>query len=317
MSVRSLVCCRAHLMKLLLSYLRPYWKLVLLALLLATVNQVFSLLDPLIFRHVIDEYATRFDQYSTGAVPARGDPAAPGRGRGRLRLPRRQELPGLLRQCRHPAARRAALLGRDPALARAALPALRGPAERGDPRQAPEGAHGRREARLGRHQRRLPDAGRRRLRRRLRLQRALADRARVLRHGAAARLALVGALAADQGRAEDDRGRDDGARGVDHGVAAQHRARQEHGPRRPGGGAPQRHHRPHPGPGAAEGALPAQPELHPGHGRQRAADVDPLPDAVPHLRAADHGRPVLRALDLLLLHLRAAAGARHRHQHLP
>jgi ATP-binding cassette subfamily B protein len=53
-------------MKLLLWYLRPYWRLVLLALLLATVNQVFSLLDPLIFRHVIDEYATRFDQYSTG-----------------------------------------------------------------------------------------------------------------------------------------------------------------------------------------------------------------------------------------------------------
>jgi ATP-binding cassette subfamily B protein len=54
-------------MKLLLSYLRPHWKLVLLALLLATVNQVFSLLDPLIFRHVIDQYATRFDHYSTGA----------------------------------------------------------------------------------------------------------------------------------------------------------------------------------------------------------------------------------------------------------
>ncbi len=54
-------------MKLLLSYLRPHWKLVLLALLLATVNQVFSLLDPLIFRHVIDEYATRFDRYTTGA----------------------------------------------------------------------------------------------------------------------------------------------------------------------------------------------------------------------------------------------------------
>ena len=52
-------------MKLLLAYLKPYWKLVLLALLLAAVNQVFSLLDPLIFRHVIDEYATRFDQYST------------------------------------------------------------------------------------------------------------------------------------------------------------------------------------------------------------------------------------------------------------
>jgi ATP-binding cassette, subfamily B, bacterial len=52
-------------MKLLLSYLRPHWRLVLFALLLATINQVFSLLDPLIFRHVIDQYATRFDHYST------------------------------------------------------------------------------------------------------------------------------------------------------------------------------------------------------------------------------------------------------------
>ena len=33
---------------------------------LATINQVFSLLDPLIFRHVIDEYATRFQEYTTG-----------------------------------------------------------------------------------------------------------------------------------------------------------------------------------------------------------------------------------------------------------
>jgi ATP-binding cassette, subfamily B, bacterial len=51
-------------MKLLLSYLRQYWKLVAFALLLAAVNQTFSLLDPLIFRHVIDEYATRFKEYS-------------------------------------------------------------------------------------------------------------------------------------------------------------------------------------------------------------------------------------------------------------
>ncbi len=47
-------------MKLLYSYLRRYWPLILLALLLATINQVFSLLDPLIFRYVIDRYATRF-----------------------------------------------------------------------------------------------------------------------------------------------------------------------------------------------------------------------------------------------------------------
>jgi len=53
-------------MRLLYSYLRRYWGLVLLALLLAAVNQVFSLLDPLIFRHVIDTYATRYREYTTG-----------------------------------------------------------------------------------------------------------------------------------------------------------------------------------------------------------------------------------------------------------
>ncbi|MEO8399970.1 MAG: ABC transporter ATP-binding protein, partial [Ignavibacteriaceae bacterium] len=52
-------------MKLLLSYLKNYWKLVLLALFLAAVNQIFSLLDPYIFRIVIDKYATKFQQYST------------------------------------------------------------------------------------------------------------------------------------------------------------------------------------------------------------------------------------------------------------
>jgi ATP-binding cassette subfamily B protein len=54
-------------MKLLYSYLRSYWRLVALALVLAAINQVFSLLDPLILRHVIDEYATKFSEYSTGA----------------------------------------------------------------------------------------------------------------------------------------------------------------------------------------------------------------------------------------------------------
>src|SRR5688572_24635271 len=52
-------------MKLLYSYLRQYWALVALALTLATINQVFSLLDPLILRHVIDRYATRFQEYTT------------------------------------------------------------------------------------------------------------------------------------------------------------------------------------------------------------------------------------------------------------
>ena len=52
-------------MDLLLSYLRKYRRLILLALVLAATNQVFSLLDPLIFRHVIDDYATRFREYQT------------------------------------------------------------------------------------------------------------------------------------------------------------------------------------------------------------------------------------------------------------
>jgi ATP-binding cassette subfamily B protein len=51
-------------MQLLYSYLKKYWKILALSLFLAAVNQVFSLLDPLIFRHVIDGYATKFDQYT-------------------------------------------------------------------------------------------------------------------------------------------------------------------------------------------------------------------------------------------------------------
>jgi ABC-type multidrug transport system fused ATPase/permease subunit len=58
-------------MDILKEYLRQYWKLLLLALFLAATNQVFSLLDPLIFRHIIDEYATKFTQYTTGTVRAR------------------------------------------------------------------------------------------------------------------------------------------------------------------------------------------------------------------------------------------------------
>jgi ATP-binding cassette subfamily B protein len=53
-------------MMLLYRYLKGYWPLVALALVLAAINQIFSLLDPLIFRHVIDGYATRFSEYTTG-----------------------------------------------------------------------------------------------------------------------------------------------------------------------------------------------------------------------------------------------------------
>src|SRR5262245_14895876 len=53
-------------MKLLYSYLRRYWPLVVLTLVLAAINQLFSLMDPFIFRYVIDEYATKYNQYTTG-----------------------------------------------------------------------------------------------------------------------------------------------------------------------------------------------------------------------------------------------------------
>lgn len=52
-------------MKTLYRYIRHYRGLIALSLVLAAVNQIFSLLDPLIFRYVIDRYATRFSQYST------------------------------------------------------------------------------------------------------------------------------------------------------------------------------------------------------------------------------------------------------------
>jgi len=51
-------------MSLLLTYLKPHMRLVLLALILAAINQTFSLLDPYIFRLIIDGYATKFHQYS-------------------------------------------------------------------------------------------------------------------------------------------------------------------------------------------------------------------------------------------------------------
>src|SRR2546422_11727419 len=46
-------------------YRRHYWKLAAAALCLAAINQIFSLLDPAIFRHIIDSYATRHRDYTS------------------------------------------------------------------------------------------------------------------------------------------------------------------------------------------------------------------------------------------------------------
>lgn len=51
-------------MSIFLHYLKKYWKLCTLTLFLASINQTFSLLDPYIFRFVIDNYATKPDLYT-------------------------------------------------------------------------------------------------------------------------------------------------------------------------------------------------------------------------------------------------------------
>lgn len=52
-------------MKLLWLYLKNYKQTLILALALATINQVFSLLDPQIFRYLIDNYANRAHELSS------------------------------------------------------------------------------------------------------------------------------------------------------------------------------------------------------------------------------------------------------------
>lgn len=49
-------------MDILYSYVKRYWKLLVFALVLAAINQIFSLLDPYIFRLILDNYATKFEQ---------------------------------------------------------------------------------------------------------------------------------------------------------------------------------------------------------------------------------------------------------------
>ncbi len=52
-------------MKLLYSYLKQYKSLVLLALVLATINQVFSLINPGIFQHIVDSYLTKKSSFTS------------------------------------------------------------------------------------------------------------------------------------------------------------------------------------------------------------------------------------------------------------
>lgn len=55
-------------MKILMQYLKPYKWLVLLALLLAAINQTFSMFDPLIFGKLIDHFANHPHTFDDGAA---------------------------------------------------------------------------------------------------------------------------------------------------------------------------------------------------------------------------------------------------------
>lgn len=45
------------------AYLRPYRKLLVAVLILGIINQVFSLLDPQVFRWITDNYITKIDMF--------------------------------------------------------------------------------------------------------------------------------------------------------------------------------------------------------------------------------------------------------------
>ena len=60
-------------MKILLHYLQPYRPLVLLALLLATINQCFSLIDPIIFGKIIDEFGKHPHFFDTALTQPRDE----------------------------------------------------------------------------------------------------------------------------------------------------------------------------------------------------------------------------------------------------
>ncbi|QEC67638.1 ABC transporter ATP-binding protein [Panacibacter ginsenosidivorans] len=55
-------------MKILMQYLKPYKGLVLLALLLAAINQTFSMFDPLIFGKIIDHFANHPKTFDDGTA---------------------------------------------------------------------------------------------------------------------------------------------------------------------------------------------------------------------------------------------------------
>ena len=308
-------------MKLLFSYLRRYWRLVALALVLATINQVFSLLDPLIFRHVIDQYATRFQRVHDGPVLPRGEPAA--------RWPRwaSPSSPGWPRTSRTTSSTSITQRLGAEIYSDGIRHSLELPYQVFEDQRSGET--------LGKLQKVRADVEKlisvsvnmlfttlvgHRLRDGLRLQRPLADRARLLPHRPPARRA----------RARSSAGK---IKTIQKVIVAETTALagatteslrnielvKSLGLAQPGGGAAQR------APRTRSCAWSCKKVRYlrslsfiQGTLRERAAHQHPVPDALPDLRPRrSRWGSSSRSVHLLVLHLRAAAGARQRHQHLP
>ena len=256
-------------MKLLYSYLRNYTGLVVLALVLATINQVFSLLDPLIFRHVIDQYATRFQEYSTAEF-FKGVSLLLGAAVGVAFVSRvaknfQDYYINVITQ------RLGAQLYSDGIRHSLELPYSVFEDQRSGET-------------LGRLQKVRTD-----------VEKLIATSINVLFtslvgiifvmtyafsvHWLIApvyflTVPILGVLSSVLSRRikqdpEGDRRRDDGAGRIDDRVAAQHRAGEEPRAGTAGDRAAQRDDREDPAAGAEEGELPAEPQLHPGHGGER------------------------------------------------
>jgi ABC-type multidrug transport system fused ATPase/permease subunit len=126
-------------MKLLLRYLAPYKWLVMLALLLAAINQSFSMLDPFFFGRLLDKYAMHpyeegyFDankKFIPTAVRTQSDFIW-----GVLEIPRhpdqccdgfkdRESFPGLFQQCGGTEIRRENIYRWPPPFDETALPGI-------------------------------------------------------------------------------------------------------------------------------------------------------------------------------------------------
>jgi ABC-type multidrug transport system fused ATPase/permease subunit len=286
-------------MDLLYGYLKGYWKLVALALVLATVNQVFSLLDPLIFRHVIDEYATRFQDYTTGEF-FRGVSLLLAAAVGVAFVSRvaknfQDYYINVITQ----------RLG-----ARIYADGIRHSLEL--PYQVFEDQ--RSGETLGTLQKVRSDVERLVTSAISVLFTSLVGIAFVVVYAFSVHwiiapvyfltVPLLGVLSSVLSRKIKV-------------VQKEHRAGQEPGACPAGNQTSQRHHRQDPASRAHESALHPQSQLRTGHLREPVAHEHPLPDALPDLHAGHLDRAVLLAVHLLVLHLRPAAGAWQHHQRLP